>query len=377
MSLDRIRDPERLHGLIEAILAIEAGADLTELLTLIVDRARHLVRARYGALGVLGPDGHHLARFVTSGLDEDAARAIGAPPSGRGVLGRVIAQAAGVRIEDLAAEAGAAGFPPGHPVMRRFCGVPVRAGDGHVFGNLYLADRLDDEPFSAEDEDLLEAFGRAAGLAVDQASLRERQHELTLTAERERLARELHDTVIQRLFAVGLALQVTLASTLSAADRERIDRAVDELDATIQEIRTTIFAIDADEVDGSELTPRLRAMVDEVATRLGVAVSLSLEEPAPEVSSRVARQTLQALREMLANVARHARASTLTVHLGTRGDLLVLEIRDDGVGFVAPIGPGRGLRNLRERARELGGAMEIASEPGRGTLVRWTARRLA
>ncbi len=377
MPYHRIGDPERLYGLIEAMLALESDADLSSLLQLVVDSARRLVGARYGALGVLGPDGRHLARFVTSGLSEEEVAAIGSTPSGRGVLGQVIARAAAVRVDDLAAEPGAVGFPPGHPTMRRFCGVPVQASDGHVLGNLYLADREDGAPFSEDDQALVESFGRAAGLAVDQAALRDRQHELTLAAERERLARELHDTVIQRLFAVGLGLQVTLRSVLADEDRERIDRAIEELDETIQEIRTTIFAIDADEVDASELTARLRAMVEEVATRLGVAVTLTLAEPTLEVTSRVARHTLQALREVLANVARHARASSLAVSLRAEGDLLVLEIRDDGVGFVAPVGPGRGLRNLRERAHRLGGSCQVESEPGRGTLVRWTARRMA
>lgn len=377
MTFHRIDDPKRLHALIDAMLMIETDAHLNELLRTIVENAARLVGAKYGALGVVGSDASTLTRFVTYGVDESTRAAIGHNPHGHGVLGETIRGGAPLRVDQLASHEGSSGFPANHPVMERFLGVPVITGDGHVYGNLYLTDRLDGAPFDQQDEDLVEAFGRAAGLVIDQATLRHELRELTLSEERERLARDLHDTVIQRLFGVGLALQVTLGADLDEASRARINGALDDLDATIHEIRTTIFEIDQDDFDAGSLEERLTTLSEEVGTRLGIDVSLSV---APTINHLVGknceRHTVQALREMLSNVARHSQASHASVSVELDGDHVVVTVTDDGVGFSAPVGAGRGLRNLVSRARELGGDCHVDSTPGRGTLVRWTANRL-
>ena len=377
MTFHRIDDPKRLHALIDAMLMIETDAHLNELLRTIVENAARLVGAKYGALGVVGSDASTLTRFVTYGVDESTRAAIGHNPHGHGVLGETIRGGAPVRVDHLLSHEGSSGFPAHHPVMERFLGVPVVTGDGHVYGNLYLTDRLDGGPFDQQDQDLVEAFGRAAGLVIDQATLRHELRELTLSEERERLARDLHDTVIQRLFGVGLALQVTLGADLDEASRARINGALDDLDATIHEIRTTIFEIDQDDFDAGSLEERLTTLSEEVGTRLGIDVSLYV---APTINHLVGkncgRHTVQALREMLSNVARHSQASHATVSVELDGDHVVVTVTDDGVGFSAPVGAGRGLRNLVSRARELGGDCRVDSAPGRGTLVRWTANRL-
>ena len=350
MAYHRIHDAERLHSLIEAIMLIEADANVDGLLRRIVETAAKLVGAQYGALGVLAGDG---------------------------LLGETIRINKPLRIDDVTTDPRSVGYPAGHPVMHRFLGVPVATGDGHVFGNLYLTDPLDGEPFSDEDTALVEAFGRAAGLVIDQATLRSHVRELTLSEERERLARDLHDTVIQRLFGVGLALQMSLSAVLDDNVRARINNVLDELDTTIHEIRTTIFEIDQDESENAALHTRIQTLANEVATRLGLHVELKIAAGIDaDIGSHCAHHTVQAVREILSNVVRHSDASAVQIQVDIKDNLVEVVVRDNGVGFMPNIGPGRGLRNLASRARELGGDCVIKSEIGRGTMVRWTANRL-
>ena len=377
MAYNQIRDPERLHALIEAILLIEADASLSTLLHRIVETAARLVGARYGALGVLASNGESLSRFVTWGIDEEQRTLIGDSPHGAGVLGETIRLAAPLRIDELAQHPSSAGFPAHHPVMHRFLGVPVKTGNGRVYGNLYLTDPLDGEPFDQADQDVVEAFGHAAGIVIDQALLRSHMRELTLSEERERIARDLHDTVIQRLFGVGLSLQLSLGGTVDDAVRERIDQSLDDLNETIHKIRTTIFEINQEGEQNLSLERRIGALTTEVGSRLGVYAHLVM---APDINDEVgphcAQHALHALREILSNVVRHSQATLVDVHVGIEGNLLVLTVKDNGVGFDQTSGTGSGLRNLASRAHELGGECSIDSELGRGTLDRWTANRL-
>jgi signal transduction histidine kinase len=378
VAFHKINDPVRLHALIDAILLIETDADLDALLSLIIETASRLVGAQYGALGVIAPDGTSLSRFITYGIDDEQRAAIGPDPRGHGLLGEMIRQRTSLRIDELAEHPRSSGFPMNHPPMRRFLGVPVAIGDGHIFGNLYLTDPLDGAPFSEEDQLLTEAFGRAAGLVIDQEMLRSNMRELTLSEERERLARDLHDTVIQRLFGVGLALQITLPAIDDEKVRTRINNVLDELDTTIHEIRTTIFEIDQDQTGDQTLEERVYALSGEVESRLGVHVDVKIASGIDnDVGPRCAQNGVQALREMLSNVVRHSQASAVEVMVDTSNDLIEIIVRDNGVGFTPNVGSGRGVRNLSSRARELGGNCTIKSTIGGGTTVRWTAMRRA
>jgi signal transduction histidine kinase len=159
--------------------------------------------------------------------------------------------------------------------------------------------------------------------------------------------------------------------------RERINKSLDELDETIHEIRTTIFEIEQDRPEGHSLESRVRTLVGEVNGRLGVPAKLVVS---PELDRSVgvhcAQHAVQALREILSNIVRHSSATEITVDVGIESKWLVLSVRDNGVGFAATAGGGRGLRNLRSRAQDLGGECIIDSAIGRGTLVRWTANRM-
>ena len=377
MAFHKINDPERLHALIDAILLIETDADLDGLLSRIIETATRLVGARYGALGVIAGDGKTLSRFITYGIGAEERTAIGEAPLGHGLLGEIIRRAAPLRIEDLSTHMNSSGFPLNHPPMDRFLGVPVMTADGHIYGNLYLTDPLDGQPFSEEAEYLTEAFGRAAGLVIDQEMLRSNVRELTLAEERERIARDLHDTVIQRLFGVGLALQISLAAVLDDAVRERINNVLDELDATIHEIRTTIFEIDQDQPTGDSLQDRVGALSHEVESRLGIEAELKVASGIDDqIGPLCAHHAVQALREILSNIVRHSQASVVQIQVDTAQNLIEVIVRDNGVGFTPRIGAGRGLRNLNSRAHELGGDCTIESQIGRGTMVRWTANRM-
>ena len=377
MAYHEIRDPERLHALIDAILLIEADANLDGLLATIVETASRLVGAQYGALGVVAGDGKTLSRFITYGIDEGTRAAIGIEPHGLGVLGETVRRREPLVIDELSSYPSSVGVPANHPPMHRFLGVPVTTGDGQIFGNLYLTEPLNGGPFSDEDAQLIAAFGRAAGLVIDQATLRSHLRDLTLSEERERLARDLHDTVIQRLFGVGLALQISLASINDDDVRQRIDGVLDELDTTIHEIRTTIFEIDQEPATDATLQSRIGVLTNELANRLGVKADLKIPTGIDDaIGAHCAHHTIQALREILSNVVRHSEASAVQIQVAVKDNLIDLVVRDNGVGFMPNLGPGRGLRNLASRARELGGDCTIKSEIGRGTMVRWTANRL-
>lgn len=372
-----IEDPKRLHALIDAMLLIGEEGQLDELLQRIVDVAAELIGVRYAALGVLDNRGATLREFLTYGLTEREREKIGSLPTGRGVLGQVITDRATLRYENLSEAPSSVGFPPNHPPMRQFLGVPVWLREGVAFGNLYLCDRLDGGAFSDDDAAVLEALGRAAGLAIAEARVREQLHDVTLTEERARLARDLHDTVIQRLFAVGLSLQPLAAEDLSPEAQERLSDAIDELDATIRDIRTTIFEISERRGDRSGLRHELRAIVDEVTSRLGLRVAVEFDGPLEAlVGEEAARNVVQVVRELLSNVVRHARASRATLTVSVDADVLRVVVADDGVGPGRWGEDGHGLDNLRGRAARLAGSLEVAEREGGGTVVTFVAREI-
>ena len=237
--------PRSLRQLLDAVLAIGSDLDLPAMLRRIIGSAVELVDATYGALGVLDESRSRLAEFITVGIDEEGRRAIGDLPQGHGILGLLIVDAKPLRLPDLTEHPDSYGFPPNHPPMRSFLGVPIRVRD-EVFGNLYLTDKSTAEVFTDVDEELVVGLAAAAGVAIENARLLTRVNDLALLEDRERIARDLHDTVIQRLFATGMLLQSTLplVNADPRAATARIGEAVDDLDTTIKEIRSAIFSLE-------------------------------------------------------------------------------------------------------------------------------------
>jgi signal transduction histidine kinase len=273
-------------------------------------------------------------------------------------------------LRELGADEHSFGFPANHPPMKSFLGVPIRA-KGEVFGNLYLTDKVGADDFTDEDEALVEGLALAAGIAIDNTRLHDRVRTVSVLDDRERIGRDLHDKVVQRLFAVGTALQG--AARLPELDlvRERIDKVVDDLDATIAEIRTTIFELGDNALPGG-LRQAVVGLADELAPTVGVRPELTFEGAIDNgIPQQTADRLLSVVREMLSNVGKHARATRVLVIL-TVGDDVVLEVVDNGVGFApAADGGGLGLTNLRSRAEKLSGTFDIQVVQGGGTRATW------
>jgi signal transduction histidine kinase len=531
---------DRMHGLLEAVVAIGSGLELEAMLRRIVEAAVDLVDARYGALGVIGEDGR-LTEFIPVGLDAGEIGRIHHWPEGRGLLGLLIKEPHSLRLADIATHPESSGFPEGHPAMRSFLGVPVRVRD-RVFGNLYLTEKRSGGEFTEDDEAVLVALGGAAGVAVENARLYDeakrqqrwlrasseltiallsgasparvlgdltrqalelssadlvvlalpdedgrrltieyaegdgadearglvlptakslsgqvletgepvtvdnfagdqrtaeatRTHmghighavlfplgapgnvrgvltvgrrrgglplssaatsvvaafaaqaavalelaarradavQLTVLEDRDRIARDLHDLVIQRLYATGMSLEGTMPMATRPEVAERIRHAVDAMDDTIKDIRATIFALQA---RGRASEPRLRAdivaLVDEMTEALGFAPALRLGSGLDSrAMAGLSEHLLAVLREALSNAARHSGATRVdvTVDADTGGMLTVL-VRDNGSGMPETTRRS-GLANMTDRAEKLGGTLRLSPVEGGGTELEW------
>jgi signal transduction histidine kinase len=514
---------------------VTAGLELDDTLRTIVHTAINLVDARYGALGVRGRD-HELVEFIYEGIDEETREKIGPLPEGRGVLGVLIDDPKPIRLEHIFHHPASVGFPPNHPPMRTFLGVPVRIRDA-VYGNLYLTEKADGQAFSEDDEVLVEALAAAAGIAIDNARLYEQSRtrqswieatrdigtellsgidpgrvfrlvadealklsgaaatlvavpddpesplsdvvelliaetagaddtapsesipiagteigeafreraprqfedldlrsegintegpalvlplrtsdtiagvlvvlrnkgepqfdseqldmlaafadqaalawqlattqrqmrELDILTDRDRIARDLHDHVIQRLFAVGLALQGTIPRARSAEVQQRISGCVDDLQEVIQEIRTAIFDLHG----AAPGLTRLRQRLDEAIAQFAspnVRTTVQFVGPLSVIDGALADHAEAVVREAVSNVIRHADATELTINV-TVGDELCIEVSDNGRGLTGDI-TGSGLTNLRQRADEVGGTFAVEANPTGGTVLRWSA----
>jgi signal transduction histidine kinase len=370
VGMEGFAGTRQLRRLLDAVLSVGAELDLATVLQRIVEAATDLVDARYGALGVLDEQHAELAQFLTVGLDHDQRAAIGSMPRGHGILGVLISDPQPLRLPDLGRHPDSSGFPPNHPPMSSFLGVPVMV-HGRVFGNLYLCDKIGGEPFSETDEELCVALATAAGVAIDNARLHSKVASLVLFEERDRIARDLHDTVIQRLFAIGLNLQGVASMSLSADMRDRLEGAVDDLDTTVREIRSAIFELHSTRVADASLRRSAMDLVAESARTLGFEPAISFEGPLDQVDPALAEHVLAVQREALSNVARHAHASTADVTIVLRDGWLSLVVTDDGVGPGEGSGGGRGMVNMKERARNLGGDFDVRSCEGGGSLLTW------
>jgi signal transduction histidine kinase len=369
------RAEDQLRALDQAVRGISRVLDVDLVLQTIVDRVRELVQAQYAALGIVDAQGS-IERFITSGIsDEDRAR-IGDLPHGRGLLGLIIRENRSYRIPDISAHPERYGFPPNHPEMESFLGMPITIG-GTTVGRLYLTNKLGALEFSEDDQSLVEMFALHAGIAIENARLHDQVGRLAIVDERDRISRDLHDSVIQAIYAQTLALDDVpeLVTSEPGEAARRVDEAIDALHAVIRDIRNFIFGLRPALLESGSLTDGLGHLATELRRNGAVEVSTSVPDDAAvtrDLPIEVVAELLAVTREALSNVARHAAATRASVDLGATPREIRLELSDNGRGFDAVRAADRGhhgLANMRARVEALAGSFDVTSSPGSGTRI--------
>jgi len=362
-------EPADVARLVEAAAAVAGAAELTDTLEAIVRTAMDLTGARYGALGVLGTHGF-LTEFVHVGIDPATVEAIGAPPSGHGLLGAITRVGGGLRTENIAEHPDSVGFPDHHPEMRSLLGVPIRVADA-VYGNLYLTEK--EGGFQDDDMALIEALATIGGSAIATARMSRRLRTVAIVEDRERIARDLHDAIIQDIFATGLGLQA-VAQRVSDPDlAAELHDAATRLDGSITSLRRFIFDLRPPVWAQRRIRDELADLVDSLAEPHEAEVEVLFRGEVDDLPDRLVDEVLPIVRESLSNALRHADASHISVMVNRRSDHLIVRTIDDGSGFdVEAASGGMGLENLRTRAGGAGGFIEITSAPGSGTTIEVT-----
>ncbi len=376
------RQAAELSALHQAGLALVSDLSTEAVLLRVVELARELVGARYGALSVVD-EGGGIVRFITSGLSPEAIVRIGEPPRGRGLLAVPLHPGGPMLVDDIAADPRRVGFPPNHPPMQTLVGVPIAARNRRL-GNLYLADKIEAGqvvPFTRNDADLLALFAAQAAAAMENARLHAEVQALAATAERERIARELHDSLAQALGYIRMRA-TSAHDALGRADPEAARQALAQIDEVAAEafadVREAILGLRSSRVGAErDLAGALADYLERYRHQTGIDARLDLAPAVRGVrlAPAVEAQLLPIIQEALANVRKHARAASATVSLtvvnGPGGPLLRTVIADQGVGFdrARVEGGHYGLATMRERAESVGGRLMVESAPGQGTRV--------
>jgi signal transduction histidine kinase len=367
---EAMNNTSRIDALSDAVAALTAELSLDRVLRRIAEIAARLVNARYAALGV--PDGEGgLAQFLTYGIPEQHIALMDHLPIGRGLLGALLTDTNPIRLTKMSDDPRAVGFPAHHPMMGSFLGVPVISKGIHL-GNLYLCDRLDGQPFTDDDEQIITLLAGHAAIAIENARLSESLRRLAIIEERDRIAMELHDGIIQQIYAVGIKLDIAritgnaspeLSAQLLGATAD-LNRVIEDLRRYIRDLHMNVSYTVSLQEQFRELTENFRS----------VSPARLVSDIAPtfrSLTEAIVHATVQIGRELLSNIARHADATEvyLTLEEDSRG--VILEISDNGCGFdPSTVQRGNGLDNMASRATSMGGAFEITSEIGRGATFR-------
>jgi PAS domain S-box-containing protein len=353
------RGQDRLQALLEIGQAILAGDPADTVLATVCRRAREIAGAAVATVSLPAGDGSNLAVQVAHGIGAEQLQG---------------------RLLPFAGSPAGQAFRTGHSVNMATGGprdsgptlvVPLKAGR-FVFGAIAVANQPGEPAFGPEQQQLVELFAAQASVAVEYTRVREELGRMAILEDRERIGRELHDGVIQSLFAVGMNLQATALVVGQPDVSDRIDKAVTEIDNAILDLRNYIFGLRPGLLADRQLDQAISRLAQDLEAESGLTVVADLDPGLAARLSPIAGDIVQMVREALSNAARHAGPGTCRISLRQEGRLAVLEIADDGRGFDAgaPNAGGQGLPNLRERAEALGGTMELETTPGKGTMVR-------
>jgi signal transduction histidine kinase len=370
------------------ILANRTGV---EALQHIAEAARTLAGARYAALGVARPDGQGLAEFITTGLTPEEEARMGSRPCGKGVLGLLLTRTEPLRVDDLLAHPAFAGYPPHHPPMRTFLGVPIRRGPA-VLGSLYLTDKEEGSGgFSEADVLAVQALGAHAAVAIHNLQMLYRQRALlsglinAQEEERRAVAYELHDGLTQYVMAAHLHLELCRRARAAGKD-DKVERELDEslryLKEAVVESRRLVNGLRALALDDLGLAGAVEQLLQEEKERAGWTEADLVHNVAGRRFDKVVETAaFRVAQEALTNARKHAQGQHVRVlllagaHPATDAPTLTLEVRDNGVGFVPDAvllhsDRGFGLHSMSERVHLLGGVYDLISAPGQGTTVR-------
>ncbi|MGD2026774.1 MAG: GAF domain-containing sensor histidine kinase [Anaerolineales bacterium] len=373
----------QLEALNMAGVSLVTELDLGVVLQKVVDLSKELVGTRYGALGVLNEDGNAFQQFITSGVTDEVRKEIGHPPKGLGLFRLLLDQGKSIQIDDIASHDNSVGMPAHHPEMRTMVGVPIKVKD-KIIGNLYLADKIDpfqpenDDMIMFDDEDLriLEMFATQAAIAIENARLYRQVQQLAVLEERQRFGMDLHDGVIQSIYAVGLMLEDIQRRVRSEPDeaKEVITDAIRSLNTAISDIRNYILDLRPQHFQGRNIVQG----VEELARALRANTFMDVYVEIKDVHSQSfsPEQTVEILhiaQEALANVQKHAQATEVDISLRVEGRTMILEILDNGIS-IRPMDlqrtRGNGLNNMQDRAAALNGEIIISPRIEGGTQVK-------
>ncbi len=380
MIVDTHEFAPQLKELTEAARAITSELSLEQVLQKIAQAAKDLIDAKYAALGVHDGSGS-LSRFITAGIDPAQHEKIGPLPLGHSLLGAFLHQGRSMIVNDISKHPASIGFPEHHPVMHGLLGVPIVSKE-KLIGALYLADKEDGSDFTKADQQLIEMLAIHAAIAIENARLYEQTQRLAILEERERFSRDLHDGIIQSIYAVGLSLDNAKVS-ISPSNKtalEQIDLSMKSLANVIHDIRNYIFDLRPQALKDKGLYARLQGLIQELKVNTVVVIDAEI---APDINTYLselqASHIFHIAHEALSNAARHAKARKVCLILTHQDSKVILQVKDDGIGFKVPkrIPHGhRGLANIQQRAASIGANLDINSDPAAngGTCLTLTLR---